>query len=150
MPLCYSVASLESLVTRESSYGIIPVKKELNDWQVLLVQLHAGHWSFPKGHPEPGETPKQTAERELFEETGLQPVLFLSDSEITEEYVFTHHGRLIFKKVTYFIAEVSGEIRPQVEEINACQWFSLKDAYAKLSFKEAKKVLQATVDLLTG
>ena len=38
----------------------------------LLVQgRRSGKWSFPKGHPEVGETSLECAIRELHEETGL-------------------------------------------------------------------------------
>ncbi|WFE26141.1 NUDIX domain-containing protein [Solwaraspora sp. WMMD791] len=46
----------------------------------VLLQLRDGQapshphtWCVPGGHCEPGETPEQTALRELWEETGLRP-----------------------------------------------------------------------------
>lgn len=40
---------------------------------VLLVKgRHSGKWSFPKGHPNQGETEFEAAERETMEETGLR------------------------------------------------------------------------------
>ena len=45
--------------------------------RILLLQraegiLDAGAWNLPGGHPEPGETPAQTARREAWEEAGLR------------------------------------------------------------------------------
>lgn len=51
-------------MNQERSYGIIPLRFK-GKWEVFMVQLHAGHWGFPKGHGEPGEEALQTAEREL-------------------------------------------------------------------------------------
>jgi 8-oxo-dGTP pyrophosphatase MutT (NUDIX family) len=40
---------------------------------VLLVKgRHSGKWSFPKGHPNEGETEFEAAARETMEETGLR------------------------------------------------------------------------------
>jgi 8-oxo-dGTP pyrophosphatase MutT (NUDIX family) len=40
---------------------------------VLLVKgRHSGKWSFPKGHPNKGETEFEAAARETMEETGLR------------------------------------------------------------------------------
>lgn len=38
----------------------------------LMTQLVSRGWDIPGGHREPGETPMQTAAREVFEETGAE------------------------------------------------------------------------------
>ena len=40
----------------------------------LLARHNGGHWSFPKGHVEKNETEKETALREIREETGLNVI----------------------------------------------------------------------------
>ncbi|MFT3736578.1 MAG: dihydroneopterin triphosphate diphosphatase [Rhodocyclaceae bacterium] len=44
------------------------------DLQILLLEraAHPGYWQSVTGSLEPGEIPRQTAQRELAEETGLQ------------------------------------------------------------------------------
>lgn len=40
--------------------------------EVLLIgSLRNGRWGIPKGHVEPGETSREAAEREAFEEAGI-------------------------------------------------------------------------------
>lgn len=39
---------------------------------LLLTNLHDRGWDIPGGHLEPGETPIEAMERELFEETGVR------------------------------------------------------------------------------
>lgn len=125
---------------KEASFGIIPLRKIEGNWQVAMVQLHAGHWSFPKGHPDANETPQQTAIRELTEETGLTIARFLPLSPFYESYTFTSKGRPISKTVTYFPAEVTGTLSPQAEEIADCQWISLADAEKRATFPATKQV----------
>lgn len=72
----------------EASFGVIPLRKKGNSWEVLLVQLIAGHWSFPKGRAESEEKPLQVAERELFEETGLKVKKILHETPLVESYFF--------------------------------------------------------------
>lgn len=130
------------------SYGIIPVRIWRKQWQVLLVQHHAGHWAFPKGHAEAGESSQQAAERELLEETGLKVKTYLSDQIFNENYVFRHQNVLIEKKVQYFLALVSGQVILQQEEIQAFQWLALEQALSTITFKEGQKLCRQVIDIL--
>lgn len=129
---------------KETSYGIIPFAKHANTWKVLLIQhSHAKYWGFPKGHPEAGETPKEAAARELFEETNMTIVRFLSDSTIEEHYNYTLRGQLISKTVYLFAAEVEGELKLQEEELSDAQWFTLEEASRKLTYEADRSALSS-------
>ncbi len=135
---------------RDFSYGIIPLQVQEGLWQMLLIQHHAGHWAFPKGHPDPGESPQQSAERELWEETGLTLERYLSLEPFIENYYFSHQGHRIHKTVAYFLALVKGDVVIQEREIRASQWFSLSEGYQRMTFKEGKRIcIQVTEFLKT-
>lgn len=119
---------------KDASYGIIPLSKASGRWDVLLVQLHEGHWGFPKGHADPGEQPLDAAQRELREETGLKVQRLLSETPIVESYFFTRNHKKIFKTVSYFFAEVSGKLHTQPEEIKAAKWVPIEHVDNELTF----------------
>ena len=57
----------------EKSCGAVVFSQFSGAWHVLLIRHeHGRHTSFPKGHVEAGETERQTAEREILEETGVR------------------------------------------------------------------------------
>lgn len=129
---------------KEFSYGIIPFSKQEKRWKILLVQHRsAKYWGFPKGHAESDETPKESAIRELFEETHLTTVRFLSDLPIEEHYNYTLHGQLINKTVHLFAAEVEGELKLQKEEIRDAQWFLIEEAAHKITYEADRSALSS-------
>jgi bis(5'-nucleosidyl)-tetraphosphatase len=136
------------MAVKDCSYGIIPLRQLHNQWQVLLIQQQAGHWAFPKGHADPGESPQQTAERELYEETGLKVEKYLTQESVTENYSFTANSQLIEKTVHYFIAYVTGKITIQETEIQASCWLSLCEATSFITFKEGKRLCSQVEMLL--
>ncbi|KAF3361471.1 Bis(5'-nucleosyl)-tetraphosphatase [asymmetrical] [Chlamydiales bacterium STE3] len=126
---------------KEASFGIVPLKRKDSSWEVLLVQPHQGWWGIPKGHPNAGESEKQTAERELFEETGLKVVKYLADEPLKEKYKFFMGKQLISKTVTYFLAEVEGTVVLQEQELKDYKWIDLKKASSVATYKETQAVL---------
>jgi bis(5'-nucleosidyl)-tetraphosphatase len=125
-------------MAQEFSFGIIPLRQRRGQWEVLLIQHQAGHWAFPKGHAEPGETPQQAAVRELQEETGLLITKYLSEEPISESYFFFSKGQRIHKTVQYFLAHVTGKVQIQEAEIINSQWLPIQHAAGFITFKKAK------------
>src|SRR4029453_17371131 len=66
--------SIQEVVHETTAGGVIfrrsPV--DAKKLEILLIQDAKDRWTIPKGHVEEGEEPKQTAEREINEETGLK------------------------------------------------------------------------------
>lgn len=117
---------------------------------VLLVRHRQGHWSFPKGHPEIGETPFETAERELREETGLSVRTLLSAEPLTERYTFSINGVSVAKTVSYYLAEVAGDVSVQEDEISSYSWDSIETAMTRITFSEARRLLSQVKQFLNS
>ncbi|WP_354684295.1 bis(5'-nucleosyl)-tetraphosphatase [Cupriavidus necator] len=56
--------------TVKRSAGLVVLRPQAGEWRCLILRAYR-NWDFPKGLPEPGETPLQAALRETEEETGL-------------------------------------------------------------------------------
>ncbi len=88
-----------------------------NNNKVLIIKHKLGHVSFPKGHIEGNESKKETAIREVKEETGID-IEIISDKEYFVQYPSSDNS---IEKVTYFIGKmIDGELTPQLDEILSC------------------------------
>lgn len=131
------------------SFGIIPIRLENEEWKVLLVLHREGnHWGFPKGKANLGEKHKETAIRELKEETNLDIKEFLIHDALVEHYQFWHKREKIYKTAYYFPALVEGTLRYQEEEIRDARWFNFDAALEQLSFKQARHMLCESMRIL--
>ena len=136
-------------MAEEVSYGIIPFRKKNDQVEVLMIQHQAGHWSFPKGHSDFQESPIETAQRELKEETGLSiRKILIPETSLVEHYVFQRGEEQVQKKVEYYLAEVEGELIMQDEEVRDSLWLSPSELSSQATFPESQRICQQAAGFL--
>lgn len=115
------------------------LRQENENLYLLLIRHKlGGHWSFPKGHVEKGETEIDTALREVKEETNVS--VNLIDGFKESVYYFPKPN--IKKQVVYFIGTTdSPEFKRQEEEVSEITWAEFGNAYDMVSFKNDKKLI---------
>ena len=124
----------------ERSCGAVIFKMEDDRCKYLLIKnKRSAHWGFPKGHIEDGENEYETAEREVFEETGLS-IKILPHFAAKSEYSI--QGR-VEKTVTIFVAQCTSEtVKMQEEEIDDASWCSYEKALSMLKFDNDRSILK--------
>lgn len=129
---------------KDKATGIIIYFRFPRSLKYLLLKHKKGHWSFAKGHKDKGETPVQTAVRELFEETGIKEIEFLNKKILlTDNYVFYNKNKDKIKKtVDYFVARSkTKKVTIDNKEIINFKWCTLNAAEKILTYKKSKSVL---------
>ena len=125
---------------REISAGMILFRR-VPEPSYLLLHYESGHWDFPKGHIESGEDPKETAKRELQEETGISEIHLLDGYKQALRYFFRQKGIGIFKVVIFFLAETTqSEVTLSAEHVGF-DWLPYDAALARLTFKNSRDLL---------
>ena len=102
--------------TTDRSFGVIPVRQQQGIRQYLLVQHHAGHWGFPKGHPDEGESPREAAERDLAQmRDELEGILIEADLGVTivDGTDFVGEGETVQARLDQALASLAGVARAQ-------------------------------------
>lgn len=123
----YFHSKVESLW--EKSCGAIVYQQGEAGIEYLCLLQHASWgYSAPKGHMEPGETEEQTACREVQEEAGLQ-VQLLPGFRAQMEYSPVPGKK---KELILFLAENTGKLTLQPEEIVSADWLTLDKALETL------------------
>lgn len=110
--------------------------------EYLLLHYLGGHWDFPKGKMEAGETKQETALRELKEETGLV-VALNPDFEQSFSYTFRDKDKQIADKTVYFfIGQSEGQKVRISEEHQLYSWLDYDQAMYRLTYENARKILE--------
>jgi len=139
----------------EISAGAVIYRKENGENVFLLLRYPAinhrsgaDYWDYVKGHVEKGEEELETITREAEEETGLRDLEFIDGFSHSMEYFFVYQGQKVFKSVTFRLATTKSKEIVLSDEHNDFAWLPYEEAYAALSFENAKHVLKKANELL--
>lgn len=133
----------------EVSSGAILYRRQNKTITFLLLHYYGGHWDFPKGNKEEGETDLDTALREIKEETGITDVTIVDNFKKQIFYKFKRNNRLISKKVIYFLAETnSSNVRLSNEHLNFI-WAQYEEAFRIITYPTSKEILTEGYKFLT-
>jgi 8-oxo-dGTP pyrophosphatase MutT (NUDIX family) len=114
-----------------------------------MVLNVAGHWEFPKGKKEEGETDEETALRELKEETGLIGEVQM-EAPVEMTYRFTRNAEQVDKRVLYYYCRVpdGSEARIDTKELSDSTWLPLEQLVERATYPEMKEAARTVWQVL--
>jgi ADP-ribose pyrophosphatase YjhB (NUDIX family) len=150
----------------ETSAGGVVLRHIRGAWQVAIIEPNIINadtitrrakarpegtvFALPKGGVDEGETPEQSADREVFEETGVRGQRLFRLTTIRYLYVRSWGGReRVSKAVSFYLFLYAsgrlGQIRPDMrDEVRRAFWFPLDKAHRKLTYRGEREVLKMT------
>ena len=141
---------------REFSAGGVLVRRLRGRW-VLAAIRPAGKkpalWALPKGNIAPGEDPRETAIREVMEETGATGRLVEKLGDV--RYTYTWAGERIFKIVSFFLIRYGtgrlGDLPPETaHEVDEVRWLPLEEAPKLLAYGGEREMAEQALKSLRG
>ncbi len=132
-------------VVREPTAGGIVFRRSADggkDVEILLIQDAKNRWTIPKGHIEEGESAKQTAEREIREETGLQEMK-VQNWLGKINFRYRRQQSLVLMTTEIFLVHAQGDtndLKPE-EWMNGIQWFPATEALDKIEYEDIGKII---------
>ncbi len=140
---------------REFSAGGVVVRVVRGRPMVAAIRPQGkpeGTWALPKGNIDPGETPAETAIREVREETGIEARLVEKLGDV--KYVYTRRGGVrVFKVVSFFLLRAGrgriGAIEERMKiEVAEARWLPLDEAPALLAYGGEREMAAKARDMV--
>jgi 8-oxo-dGTP pyrophosphatase MutT (NUDIX family) len=137
---------------REFSAGGVLVRRLRGEWVFAAIRpagKPAGLWALPKGRIDRGESPEETAVREVAEETGARGSSVGKLGDV--RYVFTWSGERVFKVVSFYLVRYSrgrlGDLPPATaHEVADVRWLPLADGPSLLAYKGEQEMAAKAVE----
>jgi len=132
---------------RETSYGGVVVRGD--DVMVIVPRGRRRVLGLPKGGQNPGESPEETAAREVREETGVTASVRGRLGQV--DYSYRRGGRLIDKTVHFFLFEYeAGDTADHDHEVDDARWMPLREARRRLSYPGERAMIERALSVLAA
>ncbi|MBI2451242.1 MAG: NUDIX domain-containing protein [Parcubacteria group bacterium] len=144
-----------------SAGAIVFYRNTVGEIEYLLLHYKSGHWDFPKGHIEKGETEEETVRREIEEETGIKDLILIPGFKESLKYFFRQYKDKIkkekakpkktpwvFKMVKFYLAESRIKEVKISWEHTGYEWLPYEKALERITYKNSKEILKKAEELL--
>lgn len=125
----------------EKSAGAVVFRKN-KEIKYLLIQYGLGHWEFPRGLIEKGESLEEAAQREIKEEVGIEDIQFVPGFKEWIKFFYKKEGKNIIKIATFLLAETKSKEVKISWEHKDFKWLPYKEASEQLTFENSKEILK--------
>jgi 8-oxo-dGTP pyrophosphatase MutT (NUDIX family) len=135
----------------ETSAGGVVFRLNADGFDVALIRTHEARWQLPKGWIEAGETPEQTAVREVREEAGVEGEVVGPLDRIEYWYKSTYDPEpaRVHKFVHFFLLRyVSGSTDDHDDEVTEARWVEIGEADLMLAFRDERRMVAMARDAL--
>jgi 8-oxo-dGTP pyrophosphatase MutT (NUDIX family) len=132
---------------QEVSYGGVVVRGD--EVIVIVPRGRRRVLGLPKGGQNAGESPQQTAAREVREETGI--TARVRDRLGQVDYSYRRGGRWIDKTVHFYLCEFeAGDTADHDHEVDAVRWMPLAQARRRLSYPGERAMIERALSILAA
>lgn len=134
---------IEEVVKETTSGGIVFRRNaKTKQLEILLIQDAKNRWTVPKGHVEEGEEPRQTAEREIREETGLQEMKVMNWlGKVNFRYRRAH--TLVLMTMHIYLVQGLGDtdtLNPE-DWLTDIKWMPATEAVDNIAYEDIGKLI---------
>lgn len=135
--------SIQEVVREPTSGGIVFRRNQkTNEIEILLIQDAKDRWTIPKGHIEEGETAKETAEREIREEAGLEEMNVMAWLGKIH-FRYRRQQSLVLMTTQIYLVQGLGDTNKLKKEdwMNGIGWFPFHKALDMIEYEDIGKLM---------
>jgi diadenosine hexaphosphate hydrolase (ATP-forming) len=136
--------SIQEVVREVSAGGVVFRSNKKGEIEILMIQDSKDRWSLPKGQVKEGESLRETAEREIKEETGLQEMKVMNWLGKVN-FRYRRKDSLVLKTMHVYLVKAAGDTNKikteDVDWITKVKWFKPNDALEAVEYEDIGKLI---------